>query len=277
MQHQTRATVFDLGLSNRSSTAAALSRQGRIIFGILLLDMRTRFGKSYASYLIAIAWPLTHMGFLLLGYVLTNRVAPIGDDPTIFIATGLLPYILCFYPARMMALSILQNIQLLNIPIVTPFQVIIARATLECLSAIIVCILFFFVIYISGVGVTPSDPIEAAAAILMAIYLGICLGFFNVVAVAVVGPFYVIIFVLCMIGAYITCGIFIPSSLVPNSVLELMQYNPLFHLVNWLRHAYYDSTAGQEIDKLYVGLVGSCFLFVGLVGERFLRGKIRHI
>ncbi|MGO9430501.1 MAG: hypothetical protein ACLP0Q_16800, partial [Rhodoblastus sp.] len=97
-----------------------MSSLHRIIVASILRDMRTRYGRSYFAYLIAIGWPLTHMLVMLVAYTLSNRIAPIGDDPSIFIATGVAPYILCLYPARFTAMTVAQNRSLLQFPIFKP-------------------------------------------------------------------------------------------------------------------------------------------------------------
>lgn len=265
-------------LADRLPTTAAqffyrLRRTGGIIGAVLLQDMRTRFGRSYAGYLIAVAWPLSHMGFIIVGYLLTTKIAPVGDDPAVFLATGLLPYILCFYPARMMALTIFQNRQLLNIPILKPIHLIIARSILETLTAVAVCILFYTALFIFDVDFMPVDIIEAAAAIAASIYFGVGLGILNVVLCALFGPFFLVFFIVILIGAYLVSGVYIPIWVVPEPTRSYMLYNPLLHLVEWLRSAYYTSYGAETIDKGLVLGVATVALALGLLGERFLRGK----
>lgn len=54
---------------------------------------------------------------------------------------------------------------------------------------------------------------------------------------------------------------------------EYYSYNPLFQIVEWLRSAYYTSYDPYLVDKAYVIEVASISLVLGLLGERFLRGK----
>ena len=118
----------------------------RILLASMLRDMRTRFGRSYISFVISIAQPLFHLGIMFGIYVLTHRLAPIGDDPAIFAFTGLTPYILCLYPARFTAMAILQNKPLLQFSVISPIHLIVSRAILECLSAVVVFIIFLVIL-----------------------------------------------------------------------------------------------------------------------------------
>ena len=110
----------------------------RIIGAVLIQDMRSRFGHSHIGYLIAIAWPLSHIGDDYARLLAQDTIAPVGDSPTMFVGTGVVPYILCLYPARLLAMAIPQNRQLLNIPVIRPFHLIFSRCILETLNAVIV-------------------------------------------------------------------------------------------------------------------------------------------
>lgn len=54
---------------------------------------------------------------------------------------------------------------------------------------------------------------------------------------------------------------------------EYYSYNPLFQIVEWLRSAYYTNYDSYMVDKVYVIEVASISLALGMLGERFLRGK----
>ncbi|PWB88804.1 hypothetical protein C5688_18960 [Methylocystis sp. MitZ-2018] len=245
----------------------------RIIGAVLVQDMRSRFGHSHIGYLIAIAWPLTHIGAVTVAYLFRIGIAPVGDSPTMFVGTGIVPYILCLYPARLLAMAIPQNRQLLNIPVIKPFHLIFSRCILETLNAVIVLALFMSVVTLFDVDILPADTAEAAKAIGAAVFLGIGLGFLNVVMCALIGHFFLVFFVLLMIGLYVFSGVYLPPTAMPESVREYMAYNPLLQLVEWLRSAYYTSYDAELINKSLILWVGGISLTLGLIGERFLRGK----
>jgi len=247
----------------------------RIIGAVLIQDMRSRYGHSHIGYLIAIAWPLSHIGAITIAYLFRIKIAPVGDSPTMFVGTGIVPYILCLYPARLLAMAIPQNRQLLNIPVIQPFHLIFSRSILETLNAVIVLALFMSIVSLFDVDILPSDSAEAAKAIGAAVFLGIGLGFFNVVMCALVGHFFLVFFVLLMIGLYLFSGVYLPPTAMPERVREYMMYNPLLHLVEWLRSAYYTSYDVELINKSIILWVGAISLALGLIGERFLRGRFR--
>lgn len=245
----------------------------RIIGAVLLQDMRSRFGHSHIGYLIAIAWPLCHIGVIMFAHLIRSSIAPLGDSPAMFVGTGVVPYVLCLYPARLLAMAIPQNRQLLNIPVIQPLHLIFSRCILETLNAMIVLTLFMSVVGLFDVDIFPADTAEAAKAIGAAVFLGIGLGFFNVVMCALLGNFFLLFFVFVMIGLYVVSGVYLPPTAMPESVREYMVYNPLLHLVEWLRSAYYTSYNTDLINKSIILWVGGIGLMLGLIGERFLRGR----
>lgn len=244
------------------------------MIALLLKDMRSRFGTSYISYLITIAWPLSHAAVISIGYTLRTQIAPVGDSPLMFVTTGVVPYVLCLYPARLMGRALLGNRQLLNIPVVKPIHIILARCILEVLNALVVLMIILFTLHLLEMDIVPSDVVEAEQAIFATIFLGIALGVLNVVLVAIIGQFFLIFFQVSMVGMYITSGVFLPVHLMPEKMQKYVVYNPLFNLVEWLRSAYYLGYMSESYYKENVIGVALIALTLGLLGERFLRGRL---
>ncbi len=241
---------------------------------VMLLDMRTRFGSSYFSFIVQIAWPLSHMTIITVLYYLRTLVSPVGDSATTFIATGVVPYILCLYPARTLCMSVTQNRYLLNIPRIQPIHLISGRFVLDILNIIIVLSLYWFALEIFGFDIYPFYYETAAEATAAAIFLGAGLGVLNVVLQGLLGRFYIVIFTITMIGLYITAGVYIPMTAMPPSIREYAVYNPILNLVEWMRSAYYLSYDVDTVNKRLVIGIAACSLTLGLLGERYLRGKI---
>ena len=92
----------------------------------MLRDVQTRFGGRSANYLIAVAWPLTHIGVLIIIYSFAGRSAPIGQSAPLFFTTGLVPFVLFNYPSRQMMLALMVNSPLLNFSVVKPTNILLA-------------------------------------------------------------------------------------------------------------------------------------------------------
>ena len=252
----------------------AFSIQKRVISALILRDMKTRFGRTHVAYLIAIAWPLAHMLGIMGVQFAIGRVVPIGTDLAVFAATGLLPYILCIYPARMMMQAIKLNQPLLLFSIVKTTDMLIARGILEVLSAAVVAMIFVFIMYASNVDLTPIDMSEAIMAVLGSIYLGVSVGALSAIFFILFGMGWNVTFILISILLYATSGALLLSSTYPPELLDVLWYNPLFQLVEWMRTAYYDSYANSPLSRTYVLGFATASLFLGLITERIFRGRL---
>ena len=262
--------VFSPKISN------ALVVQRRVIMALILRDMKTRFGRSYLGYLIAIAWPLSHMLGILGAQYAVGRVVPIGTDLTIFAATGILPYILAIYPARMMMYAVEANKPLLLFSVVKTVDMIIARGILEILTACAVTMVFGLMLYVADVDFTPLDTGEAVMAVLASIYLGVSIGFVNALFFMIFRMGWAIVFIVIFILMYATSGALILSSSLSQEVRDVLWFNPIFQCVEWLRSAYYDAYSGSSLSRTYVLFVATVCLFIGLAGERVFRGRFYH-
>lgn len=239
----------------------------------MLRDMRTRFGRSFFGYVVIVLWPLTHLLGLMSVYLLVRRAIPIGTSAPVFLATGILPYILCLYPARMIMMSLVQNHPLLYFPVVKSFDVIFARGVLEIITAFWVTVIFCVILYIFNVDFMPVLPEEAMLAIFATIYLAFAIGFVSAVLYKMMRAWLAIL-ILLLILMYLTSGaLFMPSTL-PENVQNYLWFNPLLHSVEWLRSAYYEGYSYGWLSRSYLLGFATALLFVGILAERAVRGYI---
>jgi capsular polysaccharide transport system permease protein len=245
-----------------------------LLLASLLRDLRTRFGRSYVSYILAIAWPLIHLSIMFGGYVITHKVAPVGDEPSVFAFTGLVPYILCLYPARFTAWTILQNKPLLNFSIVKPIHLITARAILESLTAMLAFGIFVVALLAINLVTPPDDYYLVAEAIGGILFFSVSFGVFGILLVALHPSFGTIFIIFTILGLYLTSGAIVPLTMVSPEVREILSYNPLFQAVALMRSAYFSAYDASDYSLLYIFLLGLFFLLLGLLSERLFRGVI---
>ncbi len=263
----------DQSLPMPQRVSRSLRAQGRIVGALMLRDMRTRFGHSHLSFLIALAWPLSHLFSVFLPFVFFAKYVPVGGSPSVFIATGVAPYVLCMYPARMVSIAILVNHPLLMFPIVKTTDIILARVAVEILSALIVISMFVSILAAFEVEIVPPDPAVAISAIFMSILLGIALGVLNVIVVSIF-KFWQFVFVFVMIIMWVTAGATTVQISYSEQTRYLLSFNPLMHLVIWMRSAYYGDYSAIPLSKSYVLWVVFGALLLGFAGDRLLRGRV---
>jgi capsular polysaccharide transport system permease protein len=236
--------------------------------------MRTRFGGTHIAYLVAIGWPLSHITAMVITFTAVNRLVPFGSDSTIFISTGVLPYILCLYPARMMSMMMAQNGNTLTFSIVHPIDLIISRMVLEGITAFSVALIFVFGLWALGIEVLPLDVPAALCAVYAAVFFGLSIGMLGMILRGLLKTPGYLILIMTMIGCYLTSGVYVPLTPATETMRTLIGLNPIYQLVEWMRSAYFETHNPVPVDKPYVLLLSSFLLALSLFGERLFRGKI---
>ena len=67
--------------------------------------------------------------------------------------------------------------------------------------------------------------------------------------------------------------LFVPDAL-PEIARVPLSYNPVLHVVEWMRSAYYEGYGANILSRTYVLTWGATMLFLGLVLERLVRGRL---
>jgi capsular polysaccharide transport system permease protein len=270
------------GVRNENVTATgvpivlSLRTAARVVFALMLLTMKTKFGRSYWNYVVAIGWPLAHLCILVIAFTFVNRMLPFGTESAVYIATGALPYILCVYPARQASQVFMLSKTALFFPIVLPIHLILSRVILEALTACVVCIIFCLGLWLLDFDIAPNSITTAICSLYAAILLGISLGVTMAIAAALFGLPGYFAFIGLLVVLYMTAGVTVPITLNQNEFFtELRSFNPIYHLVQWTRSAFYeDMYSPIPLSRSYIILLsGGLFLF-GFLGERLFRGKI---
>lgn len=247
--------------------------QARVIWAIIIRDIRTRFFGHGLGYLVAIAWPLVHIIILLTVYTVTGRVQPVGSSLALFFATGLVPYISFSYIARFTMQSMSMNKPLTHLPIVKITDIVLARAILEFLASCCMTILLMIILYLVDVDVVPRDLMQAYAALGASMLLGLGFGVVNAMIIAAV-PGWMLVFIFLQIMLYMTSGVVFMADMMPEGVRQAIAYNPIFHGVEWMRLAYFEGYNASALDKGYLLNWGVGLLMTGLLTERLVRGRI---
>jgi capsular polysaccharide transport system permease protein len=247
--------------------------QARIVKAIVLRDLRTRFGRTFLGSMIIVAWPLSHLLFMICLFLVARNVIPIGTDSAVFFGTGILPYILCLYPVRWIMFSVVQNRALLGLPAVKTSDIILARCIVEIIAAFWVTCIFVLILFIFGVNALPHHANDAILAILATIYLAFAMGWTAAVMYALVRA-WLAVQIGCLILMYFTSGVFFIPTNLPEKFKEILWYNPLLHSVEWLRSAYYEGYGYGMLSRSYLLWSATVILFIGLVIERAVRGRL---
>ena len=254
--------------------AGLLKVHARILVALILRDVQTRFFGSAVGFVIAIAWPVSHIFIVLLINSSMGRAAPYGDSAALFFATGLVPFMCFHYMSRFTALGVMLNKPLLGYPIVKVGDILIARAIVEVLNAAAVVIVTIIILTAMGVDVWPPRPAEAMFAFLACLLLGLGWGIVNGVLCSIF-QFWFTPFSLLAVVLWIASGVITVPDDLPETARYWLSFNPILIGVEWMRSAFYEGYGlGELLDKQYMLSFAMVTIFIGLLMERTMRGRI---
>jgi capsular polysaccharide transport system permease protein len=251
----------------------SFTQQWRVMYALILRNIRTRFFGHGLGYLIAVAWPIVHSVVVISVFVISGRVAPFGESAILFVATGAIPFMIFSYLSRFMMLSTLSARPLLAFPEVKVLDILLSSALLEILTSLLVVIIMVIIAMIIDVDFWPREPLDAFFAICVSVLMGFGFGLFNGV-IALAFPMWATIYVLFIIVFWVSSGVLFVTSTLPEPLRLAASYHPTLLIVEWMRSAYYDGYGNQILDRGYVLKFALVMVFGGFLLERGMRGYL---
>jgi capsular polysaccharide transport system permease protein len=223
-----------------------------VLTALMLRDVRTRMGSTPA-FLLAVLWPLTHIVVVVAFQVFSGRVAPYGDSIIVWSAIGVVPFMCFSYISRFTMLSLVMNKPLLYFPAIRIPHIIIARSIIEVLNLSLVVLMIYLLSLALDIELAPVDPPTMALAILVAMGIGVGMGLIMGILAAVL-PAMMAIYPVTLVVLWITSGVFFVPSALPKRAIDILQYHPLVHCVEWARSGYFEAYSSVVLDKAYAVL-----------------------
>jgi capsular polysaccharide transport system permease protein len=241
-----------------------------VINALLLRDIRARAGTFYSGYLLVFLMPFLHLAAVLIVFIATGRVPPVGTQPIIFYGLSILPFVVFVYPSRQIVVALAANRPLLYFPRVRIIDVIIARGLLETVNGTAVSAVVCLVLLLATGEFTPRDPFGIVCAILLSLYLGFSWGVLNAL-IAHLFNFWYYVYGLIFPLLWVSSGNFYYIHGLPAPYGYYLSYNPLLQCVEYIRYSYYDDYPSNLIDVYYVFWIATCIIAFALLFERSMR------
>jgi capsular polysaccharide transport system permease protein len=251
-----------------------LATMMEVVGAVLMRDMQTRFGHSKFGFLAYLLLPFAHLALIVGIYRIFGRVAPLGNDPIVYFSLAVCCFVLFSYPYGYVFRSPVDNKPLLYFPRVKLIDILIARAILEMLGAIIACCGVFAFLIVGGFKFEPHDFPLMLVGFASAIYIGISLGILVGVLAALWAPlFYAANLLRGLFWG--TSGAFFLPGMLPELPREIVAYFPLLQSVELVRVAYYPDYVSPILDISYLiwfptGALGLAFLLHHLL-RRYIK------
>ncbi len=259
-------------LAERPPLARILNAQANVLAALMLRDIKTRFGSA-PGFLLAIAWPLSHILILVGINIIAGRVVPYGESATLWFAVSMTPFMIVSYTSRFMMIGLVTNRPLLVFPIISVFDILLSRILIEIIVAacVLACLVVMFVAL--DVDFVPIDISRAVSGLAVSLFLGIGLGILNSIIAMIVHQ-WMTIYALSTILLWMTSGAYFVPSMLDASVQQYLFYHPIMHCIEWTREGYFSGYHSLLLDKSYVWAWALGTIFTGLLIERLLRGRV---
>jgi len=252
----------------------ALRTQQRVIHALIIRETRTRFGDSRLGYGWALLEPILHIVMLSLvfGIMMRGR-PPIGNEFFIFYYTGIIPYHLFIHTSTSMTYAITSNGSLLQLPLVSTFDVLTARGLLELFTDVLVAIILLVGFAAVGLSVRPHDVPGLSASVVTVWLFALGVGFINAVVNAFCKSWDKIWAQLTRI-LYFISGIFYVPGMMPDWIRDILVWNPILHAVDWFRSSFFLDYEPHWLDRSYLAGLAVVTLLAGVGLERGLRRRL---
>lgn len=258
----------------RRTPPSALAINFAVIRAVLLRDIRILTGTYGFGLLVLLLMPLGHLLAVLTIFHLFNRLAPIGNDQTVYYGLSILPFVIYTYMSRQIVVSVLANKPLLYFSRVHICDIIYAKTILEFANAIVVSIVIFLLLILYSDGFMPRDWTGIMFAIFATIYLSFCVGVLNALISHVI-PIWPLFFNIAAPIMWAASGIIFFPAAVPHPYDQWLAFNPLLQCVEWLRYSYYEDYPDQLLNIPYLLMYSTALLAISLIAEKFTRRKFR--
>lgn len=249
---------------------STLQLEIRVLGTLLLRETRATFGRTAFGYLWAILVPALSTSLLVYLFTLAGRQAPFGHSLALFFVTGIFIIEMVRKLSSGLMRAIDANKALLAYPILAPLDVLVARALLIGLTYTIILTGFLLALIGTGRADFPHDPETVIVAWTATLWFGVGFGVLNSALFTLFESWRHIEAILTRPLLFVSAIFYLPTSL-PDTAQAVLWWNPVLHLVEWMRIGIYPYYPTEMCAPWYPIVVGGLMLFAGLAIEHLVR------
>ena len=249
-----------------------LALQARVIVALVLRETRATFGTSQFGYLWAVVTPAASVAVLVMIFSVISRQPPFGASLALFFATGILTLEFFNKLSNTLMATFRANKALLAYPLIKETDTLIARLVLISATYLLIMGIFYSGLIMFDLAEIPTYPEELIQAFIAIAMLGFGFGTLNAVVISLWDSWQHIEKILTRPLFFLSGIFYIPSTLPPKAI-AILKWNPVLHLVEWVRTGYYPNYESTVLDKTYPIGIAMILILFGLAGERLYRNK----
>lgn len=247
---------------------------GTVIWALMLRNFRAEYGHRRLGLLWAFMPTLyVVLFFVLILTFIRHKSGILGHEVGPFIALGLLPLQMFQKISKDVSKATSQGKALLAFPRVKVMDLYLANVFLQfaIISVVFTAIMSIFVLL--GHIPPPAEPDQILLPVLIAAVFGLGMGLVDTVFSRLISGWSLAWQALNRL-LFLTSGIFFIADGFPQSAKDILYYQPLLHLTEWLRSAYYGDFESNFYDPYYPLGLSLALLAFGLTLERIFRNRV---
>lgn len=259
--------------SLRDREESHITIQLRVLFALMMREMTTRFGRSWGGYLWALLEPAGTVALLTVVMSQVARHPPLGASFPLYFASGYMAFHIYMDVSRNVSQSIKVNRPLLSFPRVTLLDVLIARFTLQALTAVSVFTVVMALLALSLDQSIRVDLGQVLLSIALALMLGLGVGALNSVLFAL-SQTWERAFNIINRPLFIISGVFFNFEGLPRAAQDLIWWNPLVHVTAIMRRGFYPQYDPVFVSPMFCVFVAAAMLSLGVVLLKLLKARV---
>lgn len=246
----------------------------RIIYALILRDIRTKYSRSALGYFWAIFEPISHLLTLGVMFAYVNEAPPpVGHSLFEFYCTGLMPYLMFAHIQNEVMASRGSAGALLMLPRVRTTDIMFSKVGLHLATEVFVGIIVFSAFGLAGFQSLPSNILICLGAIGLMALLGLGVGAINMVIQNFLHSWETL-FQMIIRLLYFASGIYYSPISMPDFVRNILQWNPVLQCVELFRFGFYPEYHPFWLHVQYTVAFVLISLLLGFSLEKVMR---RHM
>jgi ABC-type polysaccharide/polyol phosphate export permease len=235
-------------------------------------ERRTRFATGTIGYLWAYIVPIAWIGFVVLAFRILDRAPPISVGPEIFVGTAFIPYIIFRNTVISLSRTVATHRHLLYIRPIEIGDFFTATSILEGYNLFAITFIICGGITVMFSAEPPSDMPQVLTVLLLVWALGTGVGRF-VGVIGLLSDSFSRVVPILLRPVFWLSGIFYTATELPLPIQNILWFNPVFHLTELLREAYFLGYESPVASAWYPILVAAVFFVLSVPAERFAANR----
>ncbi|TEW52318.1 ABC transporter permease [Psychromonas algicola] len=244
------------------------------VHALMMREIKTRFGANRLGYFWALMEPIATVAVLGLIFTLVGRHSLANIPVAVFLFVALLPFKLFTNLLNHLSSAVEANKALMAYRQVSAIDPIVTRVIIELsIYLIVYCIIFSFLAWL-GFDVVPDDFLKVLAASALLALMAIGFGLMLCSAMSYWGDAKKMVGIITRPLLFIS-GIMYSATMIPTTYWYLFDWNPIFHVMELSRDAYFSTYVTPVGSWLYLGICALVSFSLGLT--TFYVNRLRFI